>query len=103
MRGILHNQQLSFPRNVDQRLHLARQTRDVDRQDHPGPAGDSASHTVGIEIEGSRIDVGEDRMCAEILDRFARRSERVRARDDLVAPPDPGHEERQVERGGAGV
>ena len=83
------------PRHVDR---MAVEMHDEDRlraRRHRGLDG------VGRHPVGDRVDVGEDRLGADVEDRVDRGHERQRGHDHLVARPDAGGQQREVQRGGA--
>ena len=56
---------------------------------------------LDVDGERARVDVHQDRACADLDNRFDRRDERVRDGDDLVAGADARRAKRQVQRIGA--
>ena len=63
----------------------------------------AASTASGVEAEGRRVDVREDRRGAGERDRVGRRRERERRDDDLLTRADAGRQQTEVLPGGARV
>src|SRR4029079_12767731 len=54
--------------DVFYRPHVRTLAEQVDRDDRPGAVGDLVLYLVRVEVEGERVDVGEDRAGAEPAD-----------------------------------
>ncbi len=84
-----------------QRVELGRVAEDVDRDERLRPRRDRRLDRGRVEVEGVRVDVGEDRRRALVDRAVRRRDERVRRRDHLVARPDAGEAHAEVQPGRA--
>ena len=71
---------------------------EVHRHQGLRPRRHACGDILGIEVQGLRVDVGEDRRCAGSRDRLGRRVEREGGADHLVATSDPERLEREDER-----
>ena len=71
---------------------------EVHRHQRLRARGHACGDILGIEVQGLRVDVGEDGGCAGSRDRLGRRVEREGGADHLVATSDPERLEREDER-----
>ena len=85
-------------RDRAERVEVAGKPTQVDRDDGPRAAAETARDLVGADVPGPRIDVGEDRPRAEIENRFRARREGEGRDDHLVARPDVERLQRQQQR-----
>ncbi len=99
--GVLDGAQTVLGGDRAQRVHVARAAGEVHGHQGAGAARDRPPRGLGIEVERTRVDVGEDRRRARVEDRVDRRRPGERARHHLVAGADVGGDERQVQRLGA--
>ena len=70
---------------VRQLVELRRPAEEVHREDRPRPLSHPRRHVLGVEVQGRRVDVAEDRRRADARDRLGGRVEREGRADDLVA------------------
>ncbi len=68
------------------------------RENRLGARSDALGHTLGVEVERLRVDVGEHRRRADSGDRLGRRVERESRADDLVSLSDPERLEYEDDR-----
>ncbi len=73
----------------------------VDRHHRPRPRRDPAGDVGGIEVQGARVDVGEDHAGAAEGEGAGRRDERERRDDHLVARPQVEEQRAHLEGVGA--
>src|SRR5271166_2869677 len=86
--GIIQHVQPVPAGQTANRVDIARQPELIDRHDRPRPAGDPARDIGGIDVVGSRVDLGENRYCADVADDVDRSDESERRYDHLVAGTD---------------
>ena len=78
---------------------VGRVAEDVHRQQRGGAVGDGGRRRVGIEVQGARVDVGEDRPRPLEEHGVGARDEREGRGDDLVAVRDADGPQAQVQPG----
>ena len=78
-----------------------RPAEEVDGHDRLRTRRDSRGDVLGVEVQGHRVDVGEDRRRTDTRDRLGRRVEREGRADHLVAATDAEGFEREDERVGS--
>src|SRR4051812_10045415 len=100
--GILDDGDAALASKRQQRVHLDRAAEEVDRDDAARLLAQRLLHRRGGEQCGLRVDVDDDRRCADGRDRLGRGDEAVGRDDDLVAGADPQRAQGDLERGGAG-
>jgi hypothetical protein len=98
VRGVFDHREAVTARNVEDRIHLAREPRDVDRNDRARAGRDLRFDERGVDVAGDRVDVHEHGSGSAVADRFHGGDERVGGRDDLVAGSNPFGRERDVQR-----
>ena len=95
--GVLHDHEVVPARNPDDLVHLTRDTRVVDRHDHPGPLGDGMLDLGLVQVEGVRADVYEHE-CRSLGHERGRRGREGKARqDDLITRPQSTERRRHLE------
>jgi hypothetical protein len=101
--GVLEDRDAASGGDRIDRIEVGRTAVEVDRHDRARASGDRGFDPCRVEVRSLGKDVREDRRRAGVGDRLRGRDEGVRGGDDLVARPDPGREEREVQRARPGV
>jgi hypothetical protein len=85
MRAVLDDLQPVTPRELEDRIHVARKTVEMRREDGARPRRDRALHRARIQRERGRIDIGEHRRQSGDARNLRNDPERERRDDDLRA------------------
>ena len=82
-------------------VQVGRYARLVDQDHGPGALCQVRFHALRSQVLGHRVDIGKHWRGADVARGVGCRDERQRRHDYLVAGADPGHDQGQMERGGA--
>ena len=97
--GVLHHPERALGGDPLERGHVGGVAEDVDGQQPGGALADRALGRHGVDVEGARVDVAEDRPGALVEQAVGRRHEAERRGHDLVPGLHPRGADRQVEAG----
>ena len=100
---VLDHHQVVSSRDVHDRVHVARTPVEMHRDDGPRAGRDGGLDALGIDEAGAAVAVGEHRYGSRMDDRVRGCHEGHRGGDHLRARADPGRDQAEVERGGAGA
>ena len=103
VRAVLDQHQVVLADDRHDGVHVAGAPGEMHDQHRPGALADRRLDRRGIDVHAGRIDVGQDRRGAAVDDRVHRGAEGQRRGDDLVARPEAGGDQAQVQGGRAGV
>ncbi len=87
---------------IQDRIHITGDPGVVDRDDHPGPFGDSLLQQPFIQIHIVRADIRKYDTRPPLHERVGRGDERVGGHDHLIALAHPGEYRRHLQGVGAG-
>src|SRR6185312_8042529 len=102
MRRILDDAQAVAPGDGIEPVHVDREPRKMHRHDRAGARRDRRLDLIEVDIAAIEIDIDEHRMRAHAHDDIRGGDEAHRRRDDLIARPDAGREQRMLEARGRG-
>src|SRR6266571_2982485 len=100
---VLDDRQVEFFCQGADRVHVARLAGEVDRNDGLCFYGDLLPYFACVDVQGTGLDVDQNRLCAAQDNHADRRGEGHGGSDDLVSRLDLQRQERQVLTGGGGA
>ncbi len=103
MRGILHHLQSVCSRQIQNRVHIARQTGVMHRNDCSGARRERCPDCSHIDIQCHRIDINEHGIGTEITHHFRGCGEGQGGNNHLVAGTDAQRFQCQMQTGGCGI
>ena len=101
MRGVLDDGDVAGRSHLDDLVDPAWVAAVIDRDNRLGPRSEHPLDLGGVDLHRHRVDVGEHRPRAHVLDHLCARAERQRCGHDLVTGTNAERDEREVQRRGA--
>ena len=100
--GILDDEDAMPRGDVADLVHLARDSRIMDRDDDPGPAGDGTLYPVLVDVHGIGFDIHKHEGRAAQREGVGGAGKRERREDNLVPRPHIAQDGGQLQRARAG-
>ena len=98
---VLHNREPMLGRDRRDRLDVARQPKDVNRNDRLRARGDRRLERRRIDVERDRIDIGKGDVSAGVQRAVGRRDKRERRGDHLVTRAHAGTDQTEMQASSA--